>query len=186
MFLIIGLGNPGPEYDNTRHNLGSRAVDLIAKELGAGSYRSQCKALLAQAEFGGHKVLLAKPQTFMNLSGESVQEVVRWYKIDLKHLILVHDDLDIDPGKIKIARGGSDAGHKGVASVIEKLNTTDFSRVRIGIGRKTLGGDNSDYVLQRIHPADRTLLEAGAALASEASLAIVKDGVEAAMNLYNW
>lgn len=185
MYLIVGLGNPGKEYELTRHNLGFRVIDALAKELNVDVTRSNCNALIGNGQVEVTKVILAKPQTFMNLSGDSVKELMNWYKIELDHLLLINDDLDLDPGKIRIKEKGNSAGHKGVESVINRIGTSNFVRIRIGIGRETLGGDNSKYVLEKPRPDQLEALDSSISAAADAVKSIIKNGVEQAMNEFN-
>jgi len=192
MHLIIGLGNPGKQYEMTRHNTGFRVIDRLSKDLGIQVSKGHCQALIGQGEIKSAKVMLAKPQTLMNLSGNSVLELVNWYKIENDRLIVIHDDLDLDTGRIKIMQKGNSAGHKGVESIIAATKTTSFARIRIGIGRpaspagrESLGGDNSNYVLANFAGEQLEAMNTAIILASEAATFIVSDGIEAAMNKYN-
>lgn len=185
MYLIIGLGNPGKVYERTRHNIGFRVIDDLAKSLDLEVSKSQCRALIGQGTYENTKILLAKPQTFMNLSGESVIELKNWYKIEQHRLIVVHDDLDLDTGEIKIRTKGSSGGHNGIESLIKCLGTSEFTRVKIGIGRDNSGGDNAQYVLDKFSKIEIPVIEEVISSASEAVLTVIKDGAEAAMNKYN-
>jgi peptidyl-tRNA hydrolase, PTH1 family len=185
MYLIVGLGNPGQRYEDTRHNIGFKVIDRLARDLSVDISKNHCQAVIGQTIYEGHKLILAKPQTFMNLSGNSVAELVQWYKIDKKHIIVIHDDLDIDSGRLKIKEKGNSAGHNGVESIIQKLASPDFIRIRIGIGRRSLGEDNASYVLEEFHPAEHAVIAGTIAASADAVLKIVKGGVEAAMNEFN-
>ncbi|MFA5113475.1 MAG: aminoacyl-tRNA hydrolase [Candidatus Margulisiibacteriota bacterium] len=185
MFLVVGLGNPGAEYADTRHNLGFRAVDELAVRLGLRSFKEKHQALLAETELAGHKLLLVKPQTFMNNSGLVVRAVAAWHKIEPAKVIAVYDDVDLAVGQLRLREKGSAGGHHGVESLIAQLGTAEFPRVRIGIGREDLAGDVSAYVLQRIPPAEREPLAAAVTAAAEAIEAILAHGLAAAMNQYN-
>jgi len=188
MYLVVGLGNPGKEYELTRHNIGFRVIDRISKDLNISVSKSQCQALIGQGTIGDHKMILAKPQTFMNLSGNSVSELVNWFKIELKHLVVVYDDLDLDAGQLRIRPKGNSGGHKGVASVIDRLGTVEFARVRIGIGKpdQLIEGENgSDYVLSKIPRGEQEAIGQAILSAAESVPLIVREGVEAAMNKYN-
>jgi len=185
MYLIVGLGNPGKQYESTRHNIGFRVVDSIAKDLNIRVSKGQCRAIIGQGLIGDKKILLAKPQTFMNLSGESILELFKWYKIEKDHLVIIHDDLDLDLGKVRIRPHGNSGGHKGIESVIEKHGTTEFIRIKIGIGRASLGGDNSEYVLANVPKEQMEPIDEAIVLASEAAKDIVTEGINAAMNKYN-
>jgi PTH1 family peptidyl-tRNA hydrolase len=185
LYLIVGLGNPGQEYENTRHNLGFRVINEIASRLGLKSLKAKHQSFLGEGTIAGHKVLLAEPQTFMNNSGPAVKGLLSWYKIELKKLIVVYDDVDLEVGQIRVRERGSAGGHHGIESVIASLGTAEFARVRIGIGRESLTGDVSDYVLQNIPPAQREPLETAIVTAAEAAESIVADGLAAAMNKFN-
>ncbi|MBI4188397.1 MAG: aminoacyl-tRNA hydrolase, partial [Chloroflexi bacterium] len=151
MNLIVGLGNPGRSYANNRHNLGFMCLSYFAKKHGLSFDKKQGQARTASGEVAGHKVILARPQTYMNASGEAVSYLVRKYKVSLEDLIVVHDDLDLPVGKIRIRRGGSAAGHKGIKSIIADLGSPDFVRIRVGIGQsgdsRLNENDVIDYVL---------------------------------------
>lgn len=147
-YLIVGLGNPGREYENTRHNIGCRVVDSIAAADGMTFSKRQSKALVADGVIADQKVLLAKPQTYMNLSGEAVRSLMTFYKIPLNHLLVVSDDLDIPPGTLRIREKGGAGGQKGLKSIIEHLGTQEFARMRIGIGRPPGHMDPSAFVLR--------------------------------------
>lgn len=187
MFLIVGLGNPGKEYELSRHNIGFRVIDRLSKNLDIKVSKGLCQAITGQATVAGHKVILAKPQTFMNLSGDSVLELVRWFKIDTDHLIAIHDDLDLETGKLRIRPKGNSAGHKGVESIISRLGTTEFVHVRIGIGKPAgnLEEDTSKYVLSGVPKEEAEVIDQAILWAAEAAETVVKDGLEAAMNKYN-
>jgi PTH1 family peptidyl-tRNA hydrolase len=183
--VIAGLGNPGSEYAGTRHNIGFMAVDaLAAKLLGAGSYKSSFGAFICRADFEGENLLLMKPQNFMNRSGEAVGEAIRYYKLAPSDLLVIHDDMDLPLGRIRIRSTGGDGGHNGVASVISHVGP-DFTRIKIGIGRPDPRMNPSDYVLSRFIQEEREKAEEAVAKAVEAVLAVLKKGVPAAMNLFN-
>lgn len=173
MFLIVGLGNPGKEYVHTRHNLGFKVIDELARRLGVKTFKSKCSALIADAKIADHKVLLAQPQTFMNNSGLAVRELMAWFKIGPEKLIVIYDDVDLDAGTLRVREKGNAGGHHGMESVIEHVGTTQFSRVRIGIGRETLIGDVTDYVLQKIPLAQTEILEQAIIAAADAVVSII-------------
>ena len=185
MYLIVGLGNPGPEYENTRHNLGFRVINELASRLGLKSLKSKHQSFIGEGAIAGHRVLLAEPQTFMNNSGLAVRELLSWYKIDVKKLIVIYDDVDLEVGQIRVREKGSAGGHHGIESIIAHVGTSEFARVRIGISREGLTGDVADYVLQNIPPSQREPLEAAVVTAAEAAAAIIADGLAAAMNKFN-
>lgn len=184
--LVVGLGNPGAEYAATRHNTGFRAVDLVAARLETGLERRFLRALVGQGRYRGEKIILAKPQTYMNLSGESVARLMHWYKLDPGDLTVLYDDLDLVPGRLRIRRGGGAGGHRGLVSIMQMLGTGDFVRVRIGIGRPpVLGRDVSSWVLGRPAPAEETLINEVLQIIPDVMLEIWAGGAGAAMNKYN-
>jgi PTH1 family peptidyl-tRNA hydrolase len=185
MYLVVGLGNPGPEYVATRHNLGFRVVAEMAKRLQVTSFKNRGQALMAEVNIANHKVILAAPQTFMNNSGLAVRELSNWYKILPAKVIAVYDDVDLEVGQLRVREKGAAGGHHGVESLIAHLGTTDFARVRIGIGRENLTDDVTDYVLQKIPANQQPLLDEAVIRAAEAVEAIITDGLPAAMNRYN-
>lgn len=185
LFIVAGLGNPGRRYENTRHNAGFEAIDILADQYGIRVSKLKHKALTGEGLIKDARVLLVKPQTFMNLSGESIREIVEWYKIPLQSLILVYDDVDLPTGRIRIRPRGSSGTHNGMKSVIYQLQSDDFPRVRIGIGGAPEGWDLADYVLSRFSPEERKLMDESISRAAGAAAAIVASGVEAAMNTYN-
>jgi len=184
-FLLVGFGNPGREYKDNRHNVGFMFIDRLLVRLNARMSRMQAKALLASAVYEGNKLLLAKPQTYMNLSGQSVQGLARFYKLPLENVMIAHDDLDLPLGVIRIRPGGGPGGQKGVASTIERLGSRDFPRLRIGIGRPPGRMDPADYVLQDFSKHEQTLLSETLDAAVEAALTFVISGIDAAMNRFN-
>ena len=184
-FLIVGLGNPGREYKDNRHNVGFMLVDRLAVRLNAHMSRLQAKALVVSVNYEDKKLILAKPQTYMNLSGQSIQGLARFYKLPLENMIVAYDDLDLPFGTIRIRPGGGPGGQKGVASTIERLGTKDFRRLRIGIGRPPGRMDSADYVLQNFAQADLILLSEILDRATEAALTFVTEGLNAAMNKFN-
>ena len=188
MYLVVGLGNPGKEYESTRHNIGFRVIDRLSADLNIKVSKGLCQAITGQGDSAGHKLILAKPQTFMNLSGDSVFELVKWFKIEKDKLIVIYDDLDLDVGALRIRPKGNSGGHKGVDSTIKRLGTTEFIRIRIGIGRpdRTLMKDeNPDYVLSRIPKEEVEAIDHAILSAAEAVPLIMKESLETAMNKYN-
>lgn len=186
MKLIVGLGNPGKEYSATRHNIGFRCINKLAKEYGI-SYKSGSKSRFGEGEIQGYKVALAKPQTFMNLSGKAVKLLMQRYKITIDDIVVIHDDLDLPPGKIRISQGGGSGGHKGIDSIISELGSRDFLRIRVGIGR-SLGEDEEDtvdYVLGGFGPDERPVIEDAIVKVAEVVLCLLDEGVTAAMNKFN-
>lgn len=185
MFLVVGLGNPGPEYEDTRHNLGFRVVDELASRLGISALRSKHQSFIGEGKIGEHKVILAEPQVFMNNSGPAVRGLLSWYKIGIEKLILIYDDVDLEAGQIRIREKGAAGGHHGMESVIASAGTSEFARVRIGIGRESPTADVTDYVLQRIPPSQREALDAAIIKAADAVEMIIAAGLAKAMNKYN-
>lgn len=184
-YLIIGLGNPGREYKDTRHNIGFMLIDHLADRIGARGMKVQSKAIVTSGLFEEHKLILAKPQTYMNLSGQSVQGLLHFYKIPLENLIVAHDDLDIPFGTIRIRPTGGPGGQRGMANTIELLGTKDFPRLRLGIGRPPGRMEPKDYVLQDFSKDEQKILLEILARASDAALEFVLRGLNAAMNKFN-
>ena len=184
-YLIIGLGNPGREYRDNRHNVGFMLIDRLIVRLNARGMRLQSKAIVTSAMYEERKLILGKPQTYMNLSGGSVQGLLNFYKIPLSNFMIVSDDLDIPFGTIRIRASGGAGGQRGVASTIECLGTKDFPRIRIGIGRPPGRMDPADYVLQNIPRDEMSTLSDVLNRAADAVLAFVKDGLDKSMNQFN-
>lgn len=184
-YLVIGLGNPGREYRETRHNIGFMVIDKLCAELGVSLGRVQSKALVGIGKMEGQKIILAKPQTFMNLSGQAVGGLMRFYKVPISQLIIAHDDLDLPLGSIRLRPGGGSAGQKGMGSIIQQLGTQDFARLRLGIGRPPGQMDPAAYVLQRFSNAEQEVLSMVLDRAVSAVQTFVRDGLDAAMNLHN-
>lgn len=185
-WVVAGLGNPGDEYARSRHNAGFMTVDRIAKANGAKLSRRKFKGLIAEITLAGKTALLVKPQTFYNLSGECIADLLRYFKIAPERLIVVHDELDIEAGRLRIKRSGGDAGNRGVRSIAEALGTTGFPRVRIGIGRAAdPDEDDKDYLLTPMNATERHNLESNLECAASAVEEIAKSGLERAMNRYN-
>jgi len=185
MWLIVGLGNPGPEYQANRHNSGFMVVDEIARraQLGGG-WRSKFGGALVRGELGGEPVVLAKPMKYMNLSGDVVQPVAAFFQIEPERLLVIHDELDLAFGRIQIKAGGGTAGHNGLKSIAQRMGTQDFLRVRVGIGRPDRM-DPADYVLHEFSKAEQKELPFQIADAADAVEMIVKEGEIAAMNRFN-
>ena len=185
MYIIIGLGNPEKDYGNTRHNMGFQVINKLAKEYEIEVTKSKFKGFYGTGVIEGEKVILLKPQTYMNLSGESVKEILQFYKIDVEQIILIYDDIDIEPGAIKVRKTGGPGTHNGMKSVVHELNTQNFKRVRVGIGMPEDKGDLIEYVIGAIPEEDKELLEKGTELAKEAVVEIIKSGIDIAMNQFN-
>jgi peptidyl-tRNA hydrolase, PTH1 family len=184
--LVVGLGNPGADYQHTRHNVGADVIALLADRHGGSLKRSKERALVAEVRVGDHRVALALPQTYMNLSGESVGLLVKRHGItDAERVVVVHDELDLPLGRVKVKRGGGLAGHNGLRSIKAHLHTDEFLRVRIGIGKPPTKEQGVDHVLRRPSKSERVELEIAVQEAADAVEAILADGVDAAMNRYN-
>lgn len=184
--LVVGLGNPGDQYTFTRHNTGFMALDFIAEKCGVKVERARFKSLCADARIGEHRVLLMKPQTFMNHSGEAVREAADFYKIPPENILVLFDDVNFDVGVTRIRRSGSDGGHNGIKSIIYHLNSDAFPRVKIGVGKKPLPDyDLADYVLGTYSDADKKTLFSTFALVYDCVGLILSGQMDRAMNLYN-
>ena len=184
-YLLIGLGNPGREYRDNRHNIGFMLIDRLAVRLDARGMKLQSKAIVIGALYEGRKLILAKPQTYMNLSGGAVQGLLHFYKIPPESLIVAHDDLDLPLGTIRIRPGGGAGGQRGMASTIERLGTQDFPRLRLGIGRPPGRMDAAAYVLQNFSRDDLLIVSETLDRAADAVLTFVTDGLNKAMNKFN-
>ena len=185
-YLIVGLGNPGIEYENTRHNAGFMCIDYIAKNCGVNLNKFKHKAYYAQTDLGGKRVVLVKPQTYMNNSGEAVTPLLNFFKIDKQNLIVVCDDISLDVGKIRVRRKGSDGGQKGMRSIIEQLGFDNFARVKMGIGKKPNPNyDLAKWVLSKFKADEQADLDNAIKNASSAVELIVKGQIDKAMNNYN-
>ncbi|MCE2855007.1 MAG: aminoacyl-tRNA hydrolase [Ilumatobacteraceae bacterium] len=184
--LVVGLGNPGKRYARTRHNVGQEAVELLAERCGARLKVGKQHALIAETSLIGTSVVLAVPTTYMNDSGEAVGPLCKKYKIDdLAHLIIVHDELDLEPGALRVKVGGGLAGHNGLRSISAHLKSDDYVRVRIGVGKPRSKEAGADHVLSRIPASERQLLDECVVRAADAVEAILRDGALAAMTAYN-
>lgn len=184
-FLIVGLGNPGEEYEGTRHNAGFLAVDRIAEELGARYWKTECGALTAKGTYRDVDVVLAKPQSFMNTSGGPVKHLMDAYGVPPERLLVIHDELDIPAGTVRAKLGGGHAGHNGLRSICDKLGTRDWYRMRVGIGRPPGRMPVVDWVLSAPRKQDAEDFEAATALAAEAALHLVAHGLEDTQQRYN-
>jgi len=184
-YLLIGLGNPGREYRANRHNVGVILIDRLIVRLNARGMKVQSKAIITTATYEDRKLILAKPQTYMNLSGQSAQGLLNFYKLPVENMLVAHDDLDIPFGTIRIRPGGGPGGQRGMASTIEQLGTKDFPRLRIGIGRPPGRLDPSAYVLQNFSREEMKILSEIVDRAADAALTFVVDGLNKAMNKYN-
>ncbi len=185
MFLIVGLGNPGEEYVHTRHNAGFDAVDAIAEEIGARYWKTECGALTTKGAYRDHDLVLAKPQSFMNTSGGPVKQLMNAYGVDADHLIVIHDELDIDPGTVRAKFGGGHAGHNGLRSICDKLGTRDWHRVRVGIGRPPGRMNVADYVLSLPKKEAAEDFAQAVDLGAQATLSLVNVGLEKTQQAFN-
>lgn len=185
MYLIVGLGNPEKDYNNTRHNMGFHTINKLAKQYKIEVTKNKFKSLFGTGIIEGEKAILLKPQTFMNLSGESIKEAMQFYKMETEELIVIYDDIDIDPGFIKIRKVGGSGTHNGMKSVIKELNTKNFKRVRVGIGMPDKKEDLIEYVIGAIADEDKEKLDKGTDLARQAITEIIKNGIDVAMNKFN-
>lgn len=186
MYIIAGLGNPGGKYDDTRHNIGFMVIDAAAEKYHIAVTEKKHKALIGKGIIGGEKVILVKPQTFMNLSGESIREVIDYYKIEEKtELIVISDDISLDVGTLRIRKKGSAGGHNGLKNIILHLGHDEFMRIKIGVGEKPAGYDLVDYVLGHFGKEDSELIEESVKKAAEAIEKMITDGPDAAMNQFN-
>lgn len=186
MYIIVGLGNPGREYVNTRHNIGFQVLEKLAEQEGISVLEKKHKAVIGRGIVAGQKCILARPLTYMNLSGESVREMVDYYKADeTAELIIVSDDISLDVGQIRIRKKGSAGGHNGLKSIIAHLGHDSFIRIKMGVGGKPEGWDLADYVLGRVSQKEREVLDEAAGRAADAIRMILTQGADAAMNRYN-
>ena len=185
MYIIAGLGNPTKEYDKTRHNVGFAVIDRLSDRYGIDVSERKHKALCGRGAIEGQKVLLLKPQTFMNLSGESIRAAMDYYKVTPEELIVVYDDISLEPGQLRIRLKGSAGGHNGIKNIIAHLGTQEFPRVKVGIGAKPLRMDLADYVLSRFGSGEQKLMDEAFQEAAQAVAAMLTDGPERAMNHYN-
>ena len=185
MYLIVGLGNPETEYANTRHNMGFNVINEISKECNIKVSKSKFDAFYGMGEIKGKKVILVKPQTYMNLSGESIIKFKKFYKISNKEIIVIYDDIDLETGKIRLKPKGSSGTHNGMKSVIEHLKTEEFIRVRVGIGSPDNKEDMINYVIGAIPKREREILEEGTKKAAKSVVEILENGIDIAMNKFN-
>ena len=185
MYLIAGLGNPTREYEKTRHNDGFSVIDVLADKYTIDVSDRKHKALCGRGVIEGEKVLLLKPQTFMNLSGESIREAVDYYKIDPEDIIVIYDDISLEPGQLRIRLKGSAGGHNGIKNIIAHLGTQEFPRIKVGVGAKPPKMDLADYVLSRFGAEEQKIMDEAFGEAAEAAVMMMTTGAERAMNHYN-
>ena len=183
--VIAGLGNPGNKYENTRHNVGYSTIDLLSSKHGIKVNKVKHKALTGEGTIAGKRVLLVKPQTFMNLSGESIRDIAEWYKLPMDNIIIIYDDVDLPVGTVRIRPKGSSGTHNGMKSVIYQLQSDEFPRIRVGVGKAPEGWNLADYVLSRFGADEAGAIRESIERAADAAAAIVASGVSAAMNQYN-
>lgn len=185
LYLIVGLGNPGPQYARTRHNVGWEVLDGLAKRHGLQFRTKQARAEIARGNIAGRPVILAKPQTFMNLSGQAVRGLVQFYKLPLTQVLIIHDELDLPLGTIRLRERGSAAGHNGLTSIIQQLGTPNVPRLRVGIERPPVPGDQVHWVLGHFSAAERAELAPALETAADAAETWLRDGIALAMNRFN-
>lgn len=185
MYMIAGLGNPTKKYEGTRHNVGFCVIDQIAKDYNINVDQNKHKALCGLGYIEGQKVLLLKPQTFMNLSGESIRAAADFYKIEPEDILVIFDDVSLDVGQLRIRLKGSAGGHNGIKSIIAHLGSQNFPRIKVGVGEKPAGWDLADYVLGKFAGDDKAKVEDACKDASAAVKVMLTDGPSAAMNIYN-
>ena len=186
MYIIVGLGNPGDKYAHTHHNAGFDTVTLLADRMGVSLNKGKCKATLGEGRVGNERVVLALPQTFMNLSGESVVELMNWYKVDMDHLVVVYDDIDLEPGRVRFRAKGSAGTHNGMRNIVYLTGSQAFPRVRVGIGKPEHAGQElAAHVLGKYPPEQRQLMFDAFTRAADAIRTVIADGVDKAMAQYN-
>ena len=185
MYIVVGLGNPENEYSNTRHNMGFDTINKLAKQYNIEISKTNFKGQYGTGIIENEKVILLKPQTYMNLSGESVKEIINFYKINTDQLIIIYDDIDIEAGTIKLRKTGGPGNHNGMKSVINEIETQKFPRIRVGIGKPEHKGDLINYVIGKIPENEKEILDKGTTLAKDAIVEIIKNGIDIAMNKFN-
>jgi len=185
MYLIVGLGNPEPEYSNTRHNMGFDVINKIARKYEIELTRTNYNAIYGTGIIEGEKVILIKPQTFMNSSGEAVEKYVHFYKVPLENVLVIYDDMDTDIGEIRVRAKGGAGSHNGMKSMVQELKSENFPRIRVGIGRPKDEFDRIDYVIGKIPDEEYTILQNGEEKAAEAAIYYVKNGIDNTMNQFN-
>lgn len=185
MYLIVGLGNPENEYSHTRHNMGFDTINQIAKNNNIEITKNKFKGILENTIIQNQKVILLKPQTYMNLSGQSVKEVAEFYNLKPEEIIVIYDDIDIEKGHIKIRKKGGAGSHNGMKSVVEELQSTDFARIRVGIGQPEFKSDMINYVIGKVSQEEQEILQQGVEKAAKAVEEILKNGIDIAMNKFN-
>lgn len=185
MYVIIGLGNPGKEYADTKHNVGFRVIDKLAYKYNIDVSKFKHRAFTGDGIIDGNKILLVKPQTYMNLSGESIKEIMSFYKVPIENMIVIFDDISLPPGMIRVKEKGSAGGHNGIKNIIAHMGTDEFSRIKVGIGEKPNGWDLADYVLAKFSADDAPLIETGIDNAVNAVEIMLSSCIKDAMNKFN-
>ena len=185
MYLIVGLGNPENQYSKTRHNMGFDVINKLSTKYEIEVKKEKFNGLFGTGVIEGEKVMLLKPQTFMNLSGESIKQCMDFYKLKLEDLIVIYDDMDLDPGNIKVRIKGGPGSHNGMKSVVSNINSEDFVRVRVGIGKPENKSDMINYVIGHVSEDEYKILEEGTSLAKDATIEIIKNDVNSSMNKFN-
>ena len=185
MFIIAGLGNPTLQYEGTRHNVGFDVIDMLADRYNISVDGRKGRALIGKGMIGGQKVLLVKPQTYMNLSGESVRAAADFYKVDPEDILVIYDDISLEPGQLRLRGKGSAGGHNGIKNIIAHLGTQEFPRIKVGVGDKPKGMDLADYVLGHFSKEDQAKMDEAFKDAADAAEMILDKGMDAAMNHYN-
>ncbi len=185
MYLIVGLGNPENEYVHTRHNMGFDTINELAQNNGMTITKSKFKSLYETGIIQGKKVILLKPQTYMNLSGQAIKEVVDFFNIKPEEILVIYDDIDIEKGQIKLRKKGGAGSHNGMKSVVQELQTTEFPRIRVGIGQPEYKSDMINYVIGKVPEEEQKILQEGTHKAAEAVEEVLKNGIDIAMNKFN-
>ena len=185
MYVIVGIGNPGKKYENTRHNIGFISIDYMSSLFNIKVNKIKHKALVGEGNIEGERVMLVKPQTFVNLSGESVREITEYYKVPPENVIIIYDDISLEPGSIRIRKKGSDGGHNGIKSIIYQLQSDKFLRIKLGVGAKPPGYDLADWVLAKFTDADIKIMAKSVETVASVVPEIIKNGAETAMNKFN-
>ncbi len=185
MYVLAGLGNMGPKYEGTRHNMGFDTIDFLAAKYRLNSFKNKHNSLVSEGIIQGHKTMLVKPQTYMNNSGEAIREILDYYKVPSQNLIVIYDDIDLDVGKLRIRTKGSAGTHNGMRSIISCIKTEDFPRIRIGIGKPPEHFDLADFVMSRFTPEERKIINETIECAALAAVTIICSSIETAMGKYN-
>ena len=186
MYIVVGLGNPEKKYEHTRHNVGFDVLNVLSQQENIPINKSRCKALTGEGNIAGQKTVLAAPQTYMNLSGESIAEIVNFYKLDPEsEMLIIFDDISLAPGNIRVRKKGSAGGHNGIKSIISSVGTSNFMRIKVGVGEKPQGWDLADHVLGRFSGEDRARVEEAIRDAEDAAVLMIQGEADKAMNDFN-